>query len=374
MGYTARETVSVRVVGLRDEFTNADLAAWNPVPVQCVPVRGPRSFGFSEQVSKLLQVAEPDLVHVHGLWQFNSIAVLRWHHRSKRPYLVSPHGMLDPWALRNAGWKKRIAWSLYERAHLGRASCIRALCRSEVQSIRALGLRGPICLIPNGVDLPGSRGTMPTNAESGITELAAGKKVLLYLGRIHPKKGLACLLRAWARVKPPVDWRLVIAGWDQGGHLKELKRLSNELGLAGESHGSPTTAPVRFIGPQFGTAKKAWLQQCEAMILPSMSEGVPMAILEAWAHGKPALITPECHLTEGVQKGAAISIEPDEVGILRGLKTLFEASPAELEHMGRRGREVVVTSFDWSRVAEQLRGVYRWMRHGGPRPDCVLES
>src|SRR5947208_8295710 len=125
--------------------------------------------GYSSQLVAALITAELDILSTHGLWKYCSVASNAWHRRTGRPYIVHPHGMLERWALQNSKWKKRIAALLYEDRHLRGAACLRALSEAEAQSIRAYGLRNPVCIIPNGVDLP-------ERTES--SELKAGNSVL----------------------------------------------------------------------------------------------------------------------------------------------------------------------------------------------------
>lgn len=367
------DLIKVSVFGMRDEFTELDLGAWHPVPVYPVSVRGPRSFGYAPGLSSRLTAMHPDLVHVHGLWQCNSVATLSWHRKSRRPFIVSPHGMLDPWAFRHSRLRKCLGWLAYERSHLGAATCIRALCQSEANSIRALGLTNPLCVIPNGVDLP-SGGEDPVVTSGAELACLHNRKVLLYLGRIHPKKGLANLLKAWATVAHAGDWVLVILGWDQSGHLAELKRLAGELMISyADAPVEPVPqASVMFLGPQFGAAKRAWLRRCDAFILPSFSEGVPMSVLEAWAHAKPVLITPQCNLPQGFTAGAAVAIDPEPEAIASGLREVFRTKRLILENIGLRGRELVLRDFAWPRIVAELRAVYLWVAGGGPKPECVL--
>ena len=115
--------------------------------------------------------ADLDVLSVHGLWKYCSVGSQRWHRRTGRPYVVHPHGMLEPWALRNAMWKKRVAALLYENQHLHGAACLRALSEAEAESIRSYGLRNPICVIPNGVDLPDLR---ESNAKTRIAASLRG--------------------------------------------------------------------------------------------------------------------------------------------------------------------------------------------------------
>jgi len=276
--------------------------------------------------------------------------------------------MLEPWALQNARWKKRIAALLYEDRHLHGAACLRALCEAEAQSIRTYGVHNPISVIPNGVDLPQlTESSVAEPASPAFRTFAQGRKILLYLGRLHPKKNVANLIRAWKQLlnshpSPREDWALAVAGWDQAGYERELKRLNNDYGLA---------ASVRFLGPLFGQEKDAAYRACDAFVLPSLSEGLPMAVLEAWAYAKPVLMTPECNVPEGFAAEAAVQIgtKPGEIAV--GLKKLTEMSDSARTAMGGRGHALVATKFSWPRIGEQMRSVYEWLLGGGPPPEAV---
>ena len=232
--------------------------------------------------------------------------------------------------------------------------------------MRAYGLKNPICVIPNGVDLP----LAAPQRESRHPRLPEGRKVLLYLGRLHPKKGLSTLIAAWSRVRAG-DWILAVAGWDQAGHEAELKRQATELGLAwaeGTPQGGEDTS-LYFLGPQFGEAKESCYHSCDAFILPSLSEGLPMVVLEAWAYGKPVLMTSACNLPEGFRAEAALQIGASEEKIEAALRNLFRLSRDERETMGRKGRILVEERFDWRKVAGQMASAYEWMLGGGTRPN-----
>ena len=356
--------VDVRVLGLKDKFTDLDLPAWAPLVVEAYDLVGSEQFAYSPDLRRRLLSLDEDIIHTHGIWEYPSAAVSEWHQTFRRPYLVSPHGMLDPWAVRNSAWKKRLAWTFYERKHLENAACIRALCQSEAESIRTFGLKNPICIIPNGIDLPSLQDLSSGARGSAFEPLAQGRKVLLYLGRLHPKKGLVNLLRAWRQVldEQPLaasSWVLAIAGWDQGGHERELKKLSAEFGIENSVH---------FLGPKFDEEKVACYRDCAAFILPSFSEGLPMVILEAWAHAKPVVMTPECNLPEGFDAQAAVRIGYEVAGIAGGLKQLFEMPAADLEAMGKRGLALVQDRFVWPKIVAEMKDVYDWVLGGGPMP------
>ncbi len=331
---------------------------------------GPEAFGFARGFIDALEDTQADVGYLAGLWKYPALAALRWSRARRKPMVVAPHGMLDPWAVRHSGWKKRIAGALFQNAQLREAVCLRALCAAEAKAFRTYGLKNPVCIIPNGIDLP----VAPGQGVARHPHFPAGKKVLLYLGRLHPKKGLARLLEGWADAGLAArGWVLVLAGWDQDGHAAALQRQATALGLAWTDgrRGDAEGASMIFPGPQFGADKEASYASCDAFVLPSLSEGLPMVVLEAWAYGRPVLMTPACNLPEGFQADAAWRIEPDRAGIAAGLRRLGEATPADLRAMGVRGRALAEEQFAWRRLAVRMAAVYEWVLGGGVPPDGV---
>ena len=347
---------NVRVFSISDEQSAVDLQEWRPLSVQTFRPQL-RAWGYSNQLLAAMLGAELDVLSVHGLWKYCSVASERWHRQTGRPYVVHPHGMLESWALQNALWKKRIAALLYENRHLRGAACLRALSEAEAHSIRAYGLCNRVCLIPNGVVLPDL-----SESTTGKGQLQS-QKILLYLGRLHRKKNLGNLIRAWNQIFNSQhykgdSWVLAIAGWDQGGYEGELKRITQ-------------VPSVVFLGPRFGADKSDCYRGCDAFILPSLSEGLPMTVLEAWAYAKPVLMTSECNLPEGFSAEAALQIgaSPQEIAI--GLKQLTEMSGNDRRAMGMRGRDLVAQKFSWPRIGEQMRAVFDWVLGGGAPPASV---
>lgn len=355
---------AMKVFGLQDANTDRDGPGWARLDVSVLPTRGPHALGYAPTLGAALNEPGIQLLHAHGLWMYPSYASLKWAKSQGKPYVVSPHGMLDPWAVNNSKWKKRVAGWLYENAHLHGASCIHALCNAEYEAIRAYGLKNPVCVIPNGIDLP----HVEIGAKPGwYSMVPEGAHVLLYLGRIHPKKGLVNLLQAWQSARQATGgetpWFLVIAGWDQGGHEAELRSLAKQLGILDS---------IAFVGPQFEEARHASYARADAFILPSFSEGLPMVVLEAWAYKLPVLMTPQCNLPEGFEAEAALRIDPGPDSVLRGLLTLFSLSDEHRTQLGARGQQLVREKFTWKVIAEQMSNVYRWLLDEGPKPKCVI--
>ena len=354
------QDVSVEVFSIRDEHTAADVADWQPLKTHLFDVRGPKAFAYAPGMLSELKTNNFQMIHAHGIWMYPSVVNLLNYAVCTTPYVISPHGMLDPWAVRNSVWKKKLAGGLFENRHLRNAACIRSLCMAETDAVREYGLRNPVCQIPNGIDLVETGCTVPPPWQGKVE---TGKKILLYLGRIHPKKGLANLLHAWAAVRDAAkEWHLVIAGWDQGGHEDELKKLACDLGI---------DARTLFVGSQFGEAKSAAYHHADAFILPSFSEGLPMVILEAWANRLPVLMTTFCNLPEGYEENAALRIGTGPEDIAQGLRDMFSMSPQEREKMGEQGLALVKKQFTWSVIASEMKSVYQWLLGGGAPPQSI---
>ena len=376
--------VSIDVFSLIDSISVEETENWEPLKLKLFPRRGPRLFGLGSGMTRALMESDCELAHTQGIWQGASLSVLRWSRKTGKQYLVSPRGMLDPWALANSSAKKFMAGLAFENAHLRNAACIHCLCASELAAVRARGLVNPTCVIPNGIFMPE---IVPLEFKTCEQE-----KLLLFLGRLHPKKGLPNALRAWAKIKgrrsevrSQEDWRFVITGWDQNGHEAELKLLCKELGLAYADvpasdftdNRQPTTdngASIIFTGPAFGKQKNELLRRADAFILPSFSEGLPMSVLEAWSYGVPVVMTDECNLPEGFTADAALRIGTDVKSIAEGIRLLQQLTSHDLQSLGLNGRALVKSQFSWPMIAAQMKQVYEWVLGGGDLPSCVVIS
>jgi len=353
----------VNVYGLEDDDGKNRLEGWAPGIVHLARPCRPRSLGFSPALFRKIVADNLGLLHVHGIWLLHALDCIRWVHNTDGPLIVSPHGMLDDWALKRAAIKKMVAAHLFENKRLSLAGCLHALCEAELKAIRKYGLRNPVCTIPNGVDIPEPDGEPP----NWRPVVPRDKRIVLYLGRLHPKKGLDSLIRAWSVVqrqnsRRANEWTLVIAGWDQLGYESKLRQVVKESGVESSVH---------FVGPQFGVARVRSYYEADAFALPSLSEGLPMVVLEAWACKVPVIFTPACNLENWVTKGAALSCNPTAGDLAGGLSRLFEMSDAERASMGMCGYELTRDVFTWPKIARQFMEVYEWQLGGGAAPEFV---
>jgi glycosyltransferase involved in cell wall biosynthesis len=343
------------VFSASDRYTESDLPLWENIATRTFPIHGPRIFGYAPGLANAVEASNADILHIHGIWMYPSLVSLR-SAREARPFLISPHGLLKPLALRNSRWKKRIAAMLFENEHLRRAACLHALNAAEADAFRAYGLKNPICVIPNGTILQ----------DNCASQKPLQGRSILYLGRFHPLKGLRRLIEAWNVVREEAaaaNWRLTLAGWDQNRHRAELEQLAERLQVR---------STVAFLGPQFNADKDRCFAAASAFILPSESEGLPVSILDAWSWRLPVLMTEACNLPEGADAKAAIVMAPEVNSIAAALRQLFSFSDLEREAMGHNGRRLVEERYQWSRIGNSMTEVYDWVLGHGPRPACVL--
>lgn len=298
------------------------------------------------------------ILHDNGLWlPMNRIAFRVGRELGLRR-IVSPRGMLTNSALNHKGWKKRLAWALYQRGDLKAAEVLHATSKQEAQGFRAVGLKQPIAVVPNGVELPALECTSPPPNSQG-----AGR-IILYLGRIHPIKGLADLVRAWAKVRPS-GWRVAIAGSGDGEHHRMLEAEIRELGLSGE---------FSFLGTIDGEAKWKLYRQAALFVLPSHSENFGIAVAEALASGLPVITTKGTPWEELVTHrcGWWTAIGPEALAqAIREAATLTDEQRSE---MGLRGRRLVQARYAWPFIAQEMRAVYEWVLRTGPKPSCMIEN
>ena len=354
---------TVEVYGTEDEYSAQDQGLWHPLLPRTHRYHGASYFRYSPGLERDYLGNDADIGHLQVLWMHQSIVMNRWASRTDRPYVTSLHGMLDPWAVRNSGWKKRLALALYERKCLTGAACLHATSMAEAEAVRAFGLDTPICVIPNGIDPAPEPPDTPVDPP-WERHLPPGKRVLLYLGRLHAKKGLDDLLEAWAQAGNAIDdWHLVIVGGGGGDPYEEKLRA--------DIRQRELQTSVTILGKAYGSLRDAAFRRASAFVLPSHSEGLPMAVLSAWSYGLPVLMTHQCNLPEGGAAGAAILTEDSAVSLGDGLARLLSRDANSLKEMGENGRKLVNERFRWESVARSMRSVYDWALGLAARPDCV---
>jgi glycosyltransferase involved in cell wall biosynthesis len=323
---------------------------------ESLPLLGNDSAGWRRLEKR--QGDEPfQIIHQHGIWAPMTYRLGRFAVRRGVPLVISPHGMLEPWALRHHVFRKRLAWVLYQYRNLKAAAVLHATSAGEASQFRRLGLPGPVAVIPLGV-----RPVSPVPLDPAAVTAVKDRRQVLFLSRIHPKKGLALLLEAWAATEVP-DWELVIAGIDQGRHQADMETLAARLGLGDR---------VRFAGPLFGVAKDTAFRRADLFVLPSHSENFGIVVAEALQYGLPVITTTGTPWRHLPAESCGWCVEPAVAALAGALREALALSDEERRAMGRRGLELVERDHRWPRVAAQFGDLYRWAAGVGPRPDCLI--
>jgi glycosyltransferase involved in cell wall biosynthesis len=307
--------------------------------------------GHAPGLARALSRATPDhdLVHIHELWHYPHYAAYHAALEAGKPYVVTAHGELDPWALGHKRLKKQVYMTAVQRRILQGAAALHAITVAEEKQIQGLGFVPPVAIIPNGI-CPETVNRLPTPDEFLIHHPdLVGKRIILFLGRIHPKKGLDILAKAFGQiVQSRQDVCLVIAGPDEGGYRRQVEDMLK---------GARALDRTVFTGMLTGTEKLAAFSASSVFVLPSYSEGFSMAILEAMACGLPVIISHQCRFPEVAEAEAGLITGTDAEQLQVALAHLMD-HPEERREMGRRGRQMVIQKYTWDSVAAQVRQLY----------------
>ncbi|OAI57209.1 hypothetical protein AYO47_08255 [Planctomyces sp. SCGC AG-212-M04] len=312
--------------------------------------------GFRRYLDRLSEHAGSILLHDHGVWLPTNHAVARYAFKRSLRRIVSPRGMLSAWSLQHGSWKKRVAWTVYQWKDLQTADAFHATAAEEAEDLRSLGLKQPIAVIPNGVSFPPSSiGQRTRNAD--------GLRTALFLSRVHPKKNLPNLLRAWKNAEVGNGWRLVIAGPDENRHVSELRRLASELRLDEQ---------VEFRGPADDVEKWKLYRDADLFVLPSFSENFGLVIAEALASGLPVITTTGTPWKAIADEGFGWHVDPSVESLTHTLREATSLSVELLEERGLSGRRWIGERYSWTDVGRRMSQFYQWLTGRGERPDFVV--
>ena len=351
---------------LLDQGRDATLATLDSAPIASPPPFlqtfpqgvGPRRLGRSPAMRRWLASAAKsgaiDLMHNHSLWMMPNVYPGWVSRRSHVPLVVSPRGTLSEWAFASGSKVKKVFWPLLQRPALRATACFHATANSEYEDIRRMGFKQPIAVIPNGIDIP-----TPGRSDNGEM------RTVLFLGRIHRKKGVDMLLNAWRVVSSRFpEWRLRIAGPDNNGYLGSMQGLATKLKLA----------RVEFSGPLYGEAKLRAYRDAELFVLPTHSENFGMTVAESLAAGTPAIVSKGAPWGGLVSEGAGWWIDIGVDPLVACFEAAF-AQPREALHaMGEKGCDWMQRDFSWTEIARKTSETYRWILSGGNKPNWVKEA
>lgn len=302
-----------------------------------------------------------DLIHGQNLWNpfYNKMArIARKHHI---PYMMTPRGCLEPWAYQGQNFikniKKKIAMLIYQKKDLQKASCILATAKMEADNIRALGIKAPIAIIPNGIDVSEYK-CRPAEFKTSV------KKQILFLSRIHQKKGIEFLVNAWEILKKKYpDWNVVIAGNGEEAYINKLKKLIVTKGLQN---------CIEIVPPIFGEAKYKLYCESSLFVLPTYSENFGMVIAEAMSCGVPCITTNGTPWQELNEKKLGWCIDLSLDNVVNTISEAIELGQDTLFDIGQRCSKHIQVTYQYTQVALNNKAVYEWVVGSGLKPDFVI--
>lgn len=297
-----------------------------------------------------------DLIQIQSMWDPKYHMLVKIAQKHNIPYLITPRGMLEPWSLTQSKWKKKIAMMLYQKSDLNKASCIFTTAEMEAKHVHELGIHVPCSVIPNGIETEG----YPCRTSVGVV-----KKQVLFLSRIHIKKGIELLIDAWKKIINDFPgWKLVIVGNGEPEYIESLNQRIVSLELQDS---------VEIKEPVFGAAKLELYQSSALFVLPSFSENFGMVIAEAMSCGVPTLTTTNCpwEILNETKTGWCIDLSVENLE--KALREALSMEPDRLYDMGQRASKLVFENFNYRNVAARTKELYEWILGEGNKPIHIID-
>ena len=302
--------------------------------------------GLAEAIERI------DLLHIQEIWSYPQWCAAGLAAKHGKLFLVSPRGVLDQWRMQNRGklrlLKKNVYLATLGRGLLKNAACLHALTDAEIAGFRSAGYRGPVTVLPNGIDLLPYQMLPERDAAEQKWPQLKDRFVVLFLSRLSSEKGIDRLLRVWKEFRN-FDPLLVLAGPDDKGYRATVEGLIDQYGLKDRT---------LLTGPVFGQDKLQLIARADLYTLPSHSEGFSMSVLENLAAARPILISSACNFPEVAASGAGICVS-DDAELKQGFKEFFNMSREDRFAMGEAGRRLVSEHYSWPVVARKMIKVYQ---------------
>ena len=309
-----------------------------------------------KEIAKYLADERFELIQIQSVWEMPYHKVILEARKQNIPYIVTPRGMLEPWSLSQKKWKKKLAWLLYQRNDVQKSACVFTTAEMEAEHVSGLGITTCKAVIPNGIE---------TDAYPCKSSVEGVKKQVLFLSRIHVKKGIEILFDAWKRIHSEfADWQLLVVGNGEAEYIQSLENRVECLGLK---------ECINIIPPVFGNDKIRLYQESALFCLPSFSENFGMAIAESMSCGTPVITTTNCPwiILNDTKTGWCIDLSVDNLE--HALREAMTMSPVDLYEKGQKASKLVYENFDYRSVTRKTLRLYEWLLNGGEKIEYIYE-
>ena len=309
---------------------------------------------MKKQWIKLLNDINPNVVHINCCWQPESAMIQRWSGNRGYKTVYTPHGMLEPWIMQRHYWTRKVpALLLYQKAAIKRSNVIHATAESERNNLLKLGYNQNVVVVPNGIDVKNIH----------VKSTWALTKTLLFLSRVHAKKGLDILIEALAELKDRLaDYRVLIAGEGDESYIQKLKELAREKSIE---------SLIEFVGGVYGDEKWKLYQRADVFVLPTHSENFGIVVAESLASGTPVITTTGTPWQELDMRQCGWWIPCNKNDLKHALNSAISLSEDQLERFGRNGRQLIEEKYSVESIAVKMKSLYEWILDQGSKPDFV---
>jgi glycosyltransferase involved in cell wall biosynthesis len=294
---------------------------------------------INTRIIRDMLVLKSIVIHVNGLWTPFLHKMTRLAISESVPILLTTHGMLDPWALSHKYLKKKIAWYAYQKNDISSVDIIHTTSLVESNNVRDIGIKIPLVMIPNAVNMH-SKNRIFNYRET---------KVVLFLSRIHPVKGLLDLINAWNSIDTK-GWRLIIAGEGEKKYTQLIKNKVNAYHLESE---------ISFIGHVSRKEKELLYLEADLFILPTHSENFGLAIAEAMSYGLPVITTKSAPWSIIEKDNCGWWVDVGVESLSKALTQSFNIPITDLQRKGENARKVIANNYTWPVVISKIVNVYK---------------
>jgi len=334
-------------------FNKKNTPNWPLKIIQHKPNRFLSRIGWSSVANKWFKnnTEYYDIFHTNGLWMFPNVMPLKLAFKHGKKCVISPRGTISKEALKFSKIKKLIFYIFFQRSILNKVDLIHVTSEDELKDVRKFGLNQPITIIPNGVDIP----KIEYKKDSKIFKL-------IYLGRIHPKKGLENAIQAWSSVEKLFpNWVFEIAGLGETKYENNIKKIISDTG----------SKSIKYIGPVYGKEKIKFIQTADILIMPSYNENFGMVAAEAMSNNTPVICGINTPWTKVTEVDCGWHIPNDSISIEKTFLKVFKMSKIELLQKGKNGRLWMRKEYSWEEVATKMLLSYEWLISKKNKPNWI---